>query len=272
MRTSPSSCRSTWFPRRSCGWTRSRSPPTASWTAGRSPLPTRTPSPRAPTRRRSARSEEALAAIWAELLGVERVGRGDDFFALGGHSLLAVRVISRVRQALGMEAAIGDLFVRPVLADFARGLQTAARAETTAIAPADRTDAVPLSFAQQRLWFLEQLGGLGAAYHIPMRLRLRGDLDRGALVRRAGPHRRPSRGAAHHLPDGGRRAGPAHRPGRGERVPAGGARPPCLGRTRRTSCAAWCAEEARRALRPGAGAALPRAAGCAWRRTTTCCC
>ncbi|HYH80917.1 MAG TPA: amino acid adenylation domain-containing protein, partial [Longimicrobium sp.] len=83
-------------------------------------------------------TEMALAAIWAEVLGAGRVGRGDSFFELGGHSLLAVRVISRVRQTLGVEAAIGDLFVRPVLADFARGLETAARAAPPAAAPVER--------------------------------------------------------------------------------------------------------------------------------------
>jgi acyl-CoA synthetase (AMP-forming)/AMP-acid ligase II len=76
----------------------------------------------------SGAAEEAVAAIWAELLGAERVGRRDHFFELGGHSLLAARVVSRVRQALGVEAAPGDLFERPVLADFAGGLETAARA------------------------------------------------------------------------------------------------------------------------------------------------
>ncbi|HST62734.1 MAG TPA: amino acid adenylation domain-containing protein, partial [Longimicrobium sp.] len=131
----------------------------------------------------SGRAEEAVAAIWAELLGAERVGRSDHFFDLGGHSLLAVRVVSRVRQALGVEAVPGDLFERPVLADFARGLETAARAEAMAIAPVDRSSAIPLSFAQQRLWFLEQMGNLGSTYHIPTGLRLRGELDRGALVR-----------------------------------------------------------------------------------------
>ncbi|HYR06896.1 MAG TPA: amino acid adenylation domain-containing protein, partial [Longimicrobium sp.] len=131
----------------------------------------------------SGQVEQAVAAIWAELLGAERVGRGDHFFALGGHSLMAVRVASRVRQALGVETLPGDLFERPVLADFARGLETAARAEAAAIERVDRTGNVPLSFAQQRLWFLEQLGGTGAAYHVPMNLRLRGELDRGALVR-----------------------------------------------------------------------------------------
>ncbi|HEV3052001.1 MAG TPA: amino acid adenylation domain-containing protein, partial [Longimicrobium sp.] len=127
--------------------------------------------------------EQAVAAIWAELLGAERIGRWDHFFEAGGHSLMAVRVASRARQTLGVEVAPGDLFDRPVLADFARGLQTAARAGATAIAPVDRSGPLPLSFAQQRLWFLEQLGNLGSTYHVPMRLRLRGGLDRGALVR-----------------------------------------------------------------------------------------
>ncbi|HEU0054698.1 MAG TPA: amino acid adenylation domain-containing protein, partial [Longimicrobium sp.] len=103
-------------------------------------------------------TERAVAAIWAELLGAERVGRNDDFFALGGHSLLGVRVVSRIRQALGVDAEPGDLFERPVLADFARGLRSAASAEAAVITPVDRAAAIPLSFAQQRLWFLEQLG------------------------------------------------------------------------------------------------------------------
>ncbi|HET7233884.1 MAG TPA: amino acid adenylation domain-containing protein, partial [Longimicrobium sp.] len=128
-------------------------------------------------------AEEAVAAIWAELLGAERVGRRGHFFELGGHSLLAVRVVSRVRQALGVEASPRDVFERPVLADFARGVRTAAQAETMAIAPVDRTAAIPLSFAQLRLWFLEQLGDLGSTYQLPMSLRLRGELDRGALAR-----------------------------------------------------------------------------------------
>ncbi|HEU4885339.1 MAG TPA: amino acid adenylation domain-containing protein, partial [Longimicrobium sp.] len=128
-------------------------------------------------------TEQAVAAIWAEVLGVERVGRGDNFFELDGHSLVAVRVVSRVREALGVEAAPRDLFDRPVLADFARGLQTAARADAAAIERVDRTGSVPPSFAQQRLWFLEQLGSLGSTYHIPLRLRLRGELDGDALRR-----------------------------------------------------------------------------------------
>jgi amino acid adenylation domain-containing protein len=131
-------------------------------------------------------TEQALAEIWSELLGVERVGRWDHFFELGGHSLLAVRVISRVRQVLGAEVAIGDLFERPALADLARTIENAARTELPPIESADRQADLPLSFAQQRLWFIDQLEGAGAAYHMPTSLRLQGELDRAALVRALG--------------------------------------------------------------------------------------
>ncbi|HEX2093471.1 MAG TPA: amino acid adenylation domain-containing protein, partial [Longimicrobiaceae bacterium] len=127
--------------------------------------------------------EQALAEIWAEVLRVEHVGRWDHFFELGGHSLLAVRVVSRVRQRIGVEVPLGEVFRLPVLAEYARAVATAARAELPPIEPVGRTGPLPLSFAQQRLWFLEQLGGAGNTYHIQRRLRLRGELDRGALVR-----------------------------------------------------------------------------------------
>ena len=128
-------------------------------------------------------TEPALAEIWSDIVGVDRVGRHDHFFELGGHSLLAVQVISRVRQVLQADVALGELFTRPVLADFARELEAAARAELPPIEPAAREGRLPVSFAQQRLWFLEQLGNLGSTYHIPGRLRLRGELDRAALAR-----------------------------------------------------------------------------------------
>ncbi|HEX6746468.1 MAG TPA: amino acid adenylation domain-containing protein [Longimicrobium sp.] len=128
-------------------------------------------------------TEQALAEVWSELLRVERVGRRDHFFELGGHSLLAVRVISRVRQVLGAEVALGDLFERPVLADLARTIESAARTELPPIERVDRGGRLPLSFAQQRLWFLERMGDLGSTYHVPTRLRLGGELDRAALRR-----------------------------------------------------------------------------------------
>ncbi|MET0398247.1 MAG: amino acid adenylation domain-containing protein [Longimicrobiaceae bacterium] len=136
--------------------------------------------------------EETLAAIWAEVLGVERVGRWEHFFELGGHSLLAMQVVSRVRQRLGVEVPLGEVFRLSVMAEYARAVTMAARADLPRIEAVDRTGPLPLSFAQQRLWFLEQLGGLGSAYHMPWRLRLQGALDvdalRGALERIVARH------------------------------------------------------------------------------------
>jgi amino acid adenylation domain-containing protein len=127
--------------------------------------------------------EEALAEIWSEVLGVERVGRHDDFFELGGHSLLALQMASHVEQVLELEVEPGTVFECPVLKDLAEVLAGAGRAELPPIEPVDRGGRLPLSFAQQRLWFLEQMGGLGSAYHASQRLRLRGALDRAALRR-----------------------------------------------------------------------------------------
>jgi amino acid adenylation domain-containing protein len=128
-------------------------------------------------------TEAALAEVWSEVLGAARVGRWDDFFELGGHSLLAVQVVSRVRQVLDAEVALAELFERPVLADFARVLGAAMRAELPPIEPVERGGPLALSFAQERLWFLEQLGSAGRAYHISTRVRLKGELDREALER-----------------------------------------------------------------------------------------
>ena len=128
-------------------------------------------------------AEEALAEIWCELLRVERVGRHDHFFALGGHSLLAVRVVTAVRERLGVELAVGDVFTQPVLKDLA-GLAAGAEAsQGAAIAPADRGGVLPLSFAQQRLWFLAQMEGVSEVYHIPFAVELDGALDVRALER-----------------------------------------------------------------------------------------
>ncbi|RAX06127.1 non-ribosomal peptide synthetase, partial [Photorhabdus bodei] len=123
--------------------------------------------------------EMALAAIWREVLGVEQISRYDNFFALGGHSLLAVRVMNRVA-ALGIELPLTTLFKSPSLRAFAEAMQTRKEQTDTilpAIVPISREGELPLSFAQQRLWFLAQLEGVSETYHIPMALRLCGELD-----------------------------------------------------------------------------------------------
>ncbi|QPB24417.1 amino acid adenylation domain-containing protein (plasmid) [Rhizobium sp. 007] len=126
--------------------------------------------------------ETALAEIWAELLGVERVGRHDHFFELGGHSLLAVQLLSRLSQAVGVELPLTRLFATPVLSDLAESivevLSRAGPQELTAIVAVSRHEPLVLSFAQQRLWFLAQLDEGSTNYHIPLALRLRGRLDR----------------------------------------------------------------------------------------------
>jgi hypothetical protein len=128
--------------------------------------------------------ETTLAQIWAQLLKVERVGRHDNFFELGGHSLLAVQVTSRVRQHLGVEVAIKELFVRPVLSDFGRSVGCAAQSVLPRVTRAEADEREALSFAQQRLWFLAQMGqAVSTAYHISISLQLSGALDFEALRR-----------------------------------------------------------------------------------------
>jgi amino acid adenylation domain-containing protein len=126
--------------------------------------------------------ETTLAQLWQTLLGVERVGRQDHFFELGGHSLLAVQLIARVRDACGVEVALRELFAQPTVQGLAAIVAGASRTDAETLVPADRTQPLPLSWSQQRLWFLDQLDpGASVAYHMPARLRLRGPLDRAAL-------------------------------------------------------------------------------------------
>jgi amino acid adenylation domain-containing protein len=126
--------------------------------------------------------EEAIAALWQEQLRVPRVGRHDNFFELGGHSLLAVQLISHIRAALGVEVPLRDLFASPSLAALAEAVRAAGASTMDQIQRADRNQPLPLSLAQQRLWFLDQLDrAASAAYHMPAALRLRGNLDVAAL-------------------------------------------------------------------------------------------
>ncbi|KRB64566.1 hypothetical protein ASE07_27855 [Noviherbaspirillum sp. Root189] len=113
--------------------------------------------------------ETALAAIWAEVLNLdsEQVGRNDHFFDLGGHSLLAMRVVSRIREVLGVEVGVTGLFEHPLLASLAQSLTHAGRSNLPAITVVSREEPLPLSYAQQRLWFLSQMQGVSQAYHVP---------------------------------------------------------------------------------------------------------
>jgi amino acid adenylation domain-containing protein len=145
-------------------------------------------------------AELRLAAIWQEILGIEKVGVHDDFFELGGHSLAGTQVVSRVRAELHVELPLARLFEAPTVAELAAvvaaerlraepgqvdpgaALPSPAAAAAPPITPVPHEGAAPLSFAQQRLWFLDRLDPGSAAYNMPRGLRLRGTLDRRAVA------------------------------------------------------------------------------------------
>ena len=125
--------------------------------------------------------EVVLCEIVAAVLDVTRVTLTDHFFQLGGHSLGATRLAAQVRARLGRELPIRTIFEQPVIGDLARTLRTLPKAGTT-LTRQSRPTSLPASFAQARLWFVQQLEGASPAYHIPVAMRLRGPLDVAALT------------------------------------------------------------------------------------------
>ncbi|MEE8525380.1 MAG: amino acid adenylation domain-containing protein [Thermoanaerobaculia bacterium] len=130
--------------------------------------------------------EELVVGIWSEVLGLDRVGVMDNFFDLGGHSLLATQVTSRLRSSLAVELPLRDLFEAPTIAQLAARIDRARRSADVAVSAPRRQrrdGAPPLSFAQERLWFLDQLEPGSTAYSMPLAFVLHGPLDPAILER-----------------------------------------------------------------------------------------
>ncbi|HEV7377528.1 MAG TPA: amino acid adenylation domain-containing protein, partial [Pyrinomonadaceae bacterium] len=125
--------------------------------------------------------EELLTIVWAEVLGIERVGVRDNFFHLGGHSLLATQLVSRIRDRFAVELTLRTFFATPTIAGLAEKIETELKGgvslDAPPILPVARQPDLPLSFAQQRLWFLDQLEPHDSAYHVPVAAHFKGRLD-----------------------------------------------------------------------------------------------
>ncbi|NEB40844.1 non-ribosomal peptide synthetase [Streptomyces sp. SID14515] len=125
--------------------------------------------------------EEHLCRLFADILGVERVGIDDHFFDLGGHSLSATRLLGRIRRQLKVELTVRDLFQDPTVAGVSARIRAAEAPTRAPLTAGERPAEIPLSPAQQRLWFLSRMKGGGGNYNLPAALRLSGPLDAEAL-------------------------------------------------------------------------------------------
>lgn len=126
-------------------------------------------------------TEQALVTIWERLLGVSPIGIYDNFFALGGHSLLATRLVSAIRSEMNRAVTVKELFIQQTIATLSPLLEAPAKEKLPAISRYTGKGKVPLSFAQERLWFIDQLEG-SVQYHMPVLLRLKGTLDTAGLT------------------------------------------------------------------------------------------
>lgn len=130
----------------------------------------------------STTRERQMLGIWQEVLGRDRISVADNFFWLGGHSLLAMRMLGMIRQVLGAELNIRDVFLHPSISQLCARIDQLT--DTTVLPPVTRMERpalIPLSFAQERLWFIDQLQG-STQYHMPVLLQLEGDVDIAALT------------------------------------------------------------------------------------------
>jgi amino acid adenylation domain-containing protein len=147
------------------------------------------PAPEPATAQEAPRNpfEEVVAAVWAELLRRDRVGLHESFFDLGGHSLLATQLVARLREAFGVDLPLRTVFEEPTVAGLAAAVEAVRRSAEGLLSPpvvrVPRQAAMPCSFAQQRLWILDQLTPGSPAYNMPLALRLQGRLDLAALGR-----------------------------------------------------------------------------------------
>ena len=119
--------------------------------------------------------EDALCALFAQILGLQQIGISDNFFEAGGHSLMAMQLISRIRSTLGVELPVRALFESPTVELLAARLARAGSLQRPPLKARERPEKLPLSYAQQRLWFIDRLEGGSAEYNMPEALRLRGD-------------------------------------------------------------------------------------------------
>lgn len=126
--------------------------------------------------------EQTLVVLWQDLLGISPISIHANFFEIGGHSLLATQVLSRIRDSLQCTLSLSDFFAQPTIHALAQRINGQTASPNQAIAKADRNQNLPLSFAQQRLWFLHQLEPQNPAYNMPFAVEISGQLDQAALI------------------------------------------------------------------------------------------